>query len=354
MIFDVATKESSTISIYISLTLSVLFVFINLPLGGLKFDWLVFVLMFSFVVHYLTTPDKLTTMVNMIMTLLLYETLQRASINVTGTMVTVFAVFLISYIMTWNEMLTSLLTTHTGRMGLYDGIFQNSNTNGGFSLFTFFLAVLFCNNKTVRNIFILLTVTSILASGSRNAILCFVLFFVFLFIQKSRIKRFTFASFVVFLLLLIYYLLYIELNHDVDFNIMGKEANSAGRSEQINMVIAAFPLGLFGNGKDVVDSFTIGLTGYSVHNFYVNSLYSMGIFILVGYFAYIFRLYRNALSSEARAALLAANIFFFFEPGVCFYPQMLNVYPLLIVIMKMNQDNNIDSYYENSSRDFQF
>lgn len=341
MVFNVALKDEPTIIIYMEVVLVGSFVLLNIPKGVLKMDLLGYVLIFSFVAHYLTTDDKVTTTILMIMTLLLYEVLKKTNLDVKWPMVTVFMVFFVSYIMSWSDMLASLTTTHVGRSDLYKGIFQNANSNGGFSLFTFFFAFIFCKDKTIRYIMLVLTFSSIVASGSRNAMLSCLLFFAFLFIQRTKFKKFAFSAFITFLLLSFFYLFFVEMNSDVDFTVMGKEANSAGRSEQIAMVVATYPLSLFGSGKDLVDNFVNDLTGFAVHNFYVSSLYSMGIIILVGYMLYVHKLYKNTMSSKAKAALLASNIYFFFEPGISFYLQMLNVYPIMVVIMQMNQEKYI-------------
>ena len=134
------------------------------------------------------------------------------------------------------------------------------------------------------------------------------------------------------------YLFFVEIYSSVDFTVMGKEANSAGRSEQITLVMLRYPLTLFGVGKDAIDAFSFATTGYAVHNAFINSLYSMGVVIMLCYMLFIYRIYQQLDSIVAKSALLASNVYFFFDPGVMFYLLLINVYPIMIVLLKMNEE----------------
>lgn len=284
-----------------------------------------------FILHYMLTLEKFSTFGLMMMTLYLYEAVKHNQFNYKMIIYPVVFVFLIGLFITFPEMLQSLQMQHINRGGLYAGIFQNSNTNAAFCLVVFTSVVLFFRNTKKKKILIGLIIFCVISTGSRNAILFLILLIGFYYLHKTKFAKYSYIFFLLFLIVSFSYMFLFELNHVVDFNFMGKEANSAGRSEQIIFVINSFPLRLFGNGKDVIDNTLSHWTDFSIHNFYINSLYSFGVIPLLGYFYFIYVLWNKQVSILGKSFLLVFNIYFFFEPGTCFYLIFMNVAPILIL-----------------------
>lgn len=314
--------------------------FVNIPFTVRKFSALTYILLLCFLVHFFTTAARATTLVVFILTVLLYETTKNASFSVKPLIILSGIFLTVNYFWLFNDMLASILGEHSSRADLYKGFFLNANTNAAFYVFTFFLFILFGKNKKVNWVVTFFVLTSIWATGSRGALLCLILFAFFTFMIRKGREKLTFWLFIGILVAAFLYLFVFEINSTADFTFMGKEANSAGRSEQIASTILHFPINLFGNGKDAVEDYSMRLFDFSVHNFYVSSLYSLGIIIFVCYFIFVLGIYKELLSKEAKAAWIALNVYFFFEPGICYYLVFLNSYPTILILLKLSEERH--------------
>lgn len=119
---------------------------------------------------------------------------------------------------------------------------------------------------------------------------------------------------------------------------MGKGGDSAGRSQQVVHIINNYSINLFGYGKNVINMATVKLQGYAVHNFWVSSLYSSGLLIMGGYIYFICNLFNRLKSDVAKSFLLSFNLYFFFEPGLCYYISFSNIFPIIVVLLQDNQE----------------
>ncbi len=314
--------------------------FVNIPFSIKKFSDLTYILLLCFLVHFFTTGDRATTLVVLILTVLLYETVKNASFSVKPLIILSGIFLIINYFWSFNDMLSSIQGEHSSRADFYKGFFLNANTNAAFYVFTFFLFILFCKNKKVNWVVTFFVLISIWATGSRGAMLCLVLFVLFYIIIKKGREILPFWLFIGILVAAFLYLFIFEVNSNLDLTFMGKEANSAGRSEQIVSTILHFPINLFGNGKDAVEDYSMRLFDFPVHNFYVSSLYSLGIIIFVCYFIFVLGIYKELQSKEAKAAWIALNAYFFFEPGICYYLVFLNSYPTILILLKLSEEKH--------------
>ena len=331
MLITTISKSEIIWVVFLSLIASSLLIIKLILIKYCSLPKLTLLISMTFVLHYILTPEKFSTFSLMISTLYLYQAVSCAQFNYKIIIYPIILVFLTGLFVTLPEMLNSFQIQHTSRADLYTGIFQNSNTNAAFCLVVFMSVVLFFRKTRKKNILLCLIIFSIISTGSRNAILSLILFICFCYIHKTKFAKYSFLFFLLFLIFLFLYMVLFESKQNIDFNFMGKETNSAGRSEQILFVMNSFPLRLFGNGKDVIDNTLSYWTDFSIHNFYINSLYSFGILPLLGYFYFIYTLWKNQISVLGKSFLLVFNIYFFFEPGTCFYLVFLNVVPILIV-----------------------
>ena len=287
----------------------------------------------AFVLHWLLSPDKLTSLILMTATLLLYQSVLALRFSYRYIVYPILVIFFMSVVLTLPAMVHSFTATHSSRAGLYEGFFQNPNTNAAFMLSVIFIAYVFLRQRRLRWTVYVVAFVAILATGSRNALLCIILACFFSFVGRTRFRRLAFPMFMGILAMALAYLFFFEMNSNMSLSFMGKEANSAGRAEQIASVVLEYPLNLFGNGREVIDLFSKDENGYAVHNFYISSLYSYGIVILLGYMWFVFKIHRHLRSHKTKAVWLVFQFYFFFEPGVCFYFKFLNVFPLLLVLI---------------------
>lgn len=329
------------IDTFIGVALIMLFTLINFTNLKLTLSKLSVALIIVFILHLVYTTDRITTVILLISTLLFYETLKKAPVSYKPIVYFFVAFTLVEVLITYQNMFESLMVQHTNREGLYLGFFANSNTNAGYLLNSLYAALLFLNKSKYRTLLLLITLVAIVATGSRNAVLCVILIFCFNTLHRMpRFNKYGFTAFILIISAAFVYLYFFEMQSSIDFTFMGKEANSAGRAYQIAIVIANFPITLLGSGKDVIESYVNFAGDYSIHNFYVNSLYALGILPILGYIYYIYDLYKKIESSMAKSVLLSSNVYFFFEPGVCFYFVFLTMMPILLVILKYNQETH--------------
>lgn len=288
--------------------------------------------------HLFATTDKITSVILMVSIMFLYEMMKQYDFSYKIVIYPFLLLVVIGFVFTLPQMLNSLLVAHANRSDLYEGIFINANSNAAFYLMAIMSAVLFLETPYLRNIFVVICIICVYSCGSRNGILCLFTSLLFYELLKSKYHRYTIGVFFLILLAAVFYLVFVEVTHSIDFKFMGKDGNSAGRSEQIIYIINHFSVNLFGYGKDVINGATVKLQGFVVHNFYVCSLYSSGIIIMAAYLYFIYNLFHKLCSLAAKAFLLSFNIYFFFEPGLCYYYAFINVFPIVIALLKYNEE----------------
>lgn len=319
--------------LYLACFFSVCLVARGLFSGRVKFSTYLVVMVIILCLHFMVTSDKITTMILCLITLFLYEAISNEQYSEKVVLYIFLIAFLAGFVLTFPGFLTSLLIVHTDRSDYYQSFFHNSNTYSAFCLMTLMCVIMFMKPSKVKLILTILLIFNIYASGSRNGLLFLITSVCFYFFHRSKYAKYSYALFILFLLMATYYLFFIEMSSSIDFTVMGKSANSAGRALQIIYVINEFPLKLLGCGKDIIDMSINKMGNYSIHNFYINSLYSFGILPLLGYLYYIFRIWKTLPHIVAKSFLLAFNIYFFFEPGTCYYLLFLNVMPMIIILL---------------------
>ena len=226
----------------------------------------------------------------------------------------------------------------------FKGFFQNANTNGNFACCTLAAGLLFFKGKKQRFFLICLFVIYLFACKSRNALLfALITMFMYVLLSHRRFVRLAVWGYFLFFAACLLYLIVIEpMNLGEGVKVFGKEAESAGRSTQVLMAIARFPVTCFGVGADVPNDYVAAHTTYAIHNMYVNTFYAMGWGYMLIYAIFVFALYRNLRSVLAKALLMGFHIYFMFEPGMAFGTQLLSTLPIIIILIKYSQEK-----YEN-------
>ena len=288
--------------------------------------------------HFLNTTTSIASIGLILTTLLFYIRLKYMSINANATKV-IIIIFLITIFLTFPKLIQNLFTLASE--SFYEGIFKNPNFMGAFTTMTITTTFLFVKNKKLKVILTILFVLALMASKSRNCILFVISAFGFYSLLKSRFSKYTPIIFFTAIALALYYLIVIEpQTMTAQVQMFGKESGSAGRSGQILLTIARFPLTLFGVGYDLPNNYSFVMTGYPIHNFYINSIYALGVVFMCIYTLFISTLYRNLRNPVAKSFLLSSHIYFLFEPGITFSIVALNNIPIILSIVSLNQEQN--------------
>ena len=233
----------------------------------------------AFLLHLFFTPDKLTAVLFMVTNLFLFEVLKQYDFSYKYVIYPFLAFTFIAFIVTIPQFFNVLLVGQLNRSLLYEGLTTNANSNASLYLVTIMSSLLFIKTPYLRKILIVISLSCIIASGSRNGILALFTTLGFYYVLNSRFQKWTLCSFFVLLLMFTLYLVFIEATKTVEFNYMGKGGDSAGRSQQVIYIINHYSVNLFGYGKNIINMATVKLQGYAVHNFWVSSLYSSGLLL---------------------------------------------------------------------------
>lgn len=217
-------------------------------------------------------------------------------------------------------------------------IFNNANMASVFICCVFSSIWIFVAHKGIRLVTFILVIIGLLACKSRNAILFFGLANAFLYFKHCLVNRQKYLPILVFLFLItiLYYMIVVEpyLLNISSFSVFGKTEGTTGRSMQILYIIDHFDINMWGYGSLINKSVEEALN-YAVHNFYVSTIYSMGVIYFLFYLFFIYRLYFMLKSYESRIFLICFHVYFFFEPSWAFCVQMNYLLPMIIVMCSL-------------------
>lgn len=288
--------------------------------------------------HAQTTMTSFNSIGLILMTLLFYTRLKYISINANATKI-IITIFLITIFLTFPELIKSLFTLASESS--YKGIFKNPNFMGAFTTVSITTTFLFVKNKKFKALLFVLFALTLMASKSRNCILFVISAIGFYLLLKSRFSKYTSLIFFTAIAVALYYLIIIEPQAmTAQAQMFGKNGGSAGRSDQVLLTIMTYPLTLFGVGYDVPNKYSLAMTGYPIHNFYINSLYALGIVFTGIYILFISTIYKSLRNPLAKSFLLSSHIYFLFEPGITFSIVALNNLPIILSIIALNQEQN--------------
>lgn len=288
--------------------------------------------------HFLMTTTSIESIGLILTTLLFYIRLKYISINANATKI-IIIIFLITIFFTLPELIQSLFTLASESS--YKGIFKNPNFMGAFTTISITTTFLFVKNKKFKVLLLVLFILALMASKSRNCILFAISAIGFYLLLKSRFSKYAPLIFFTAIALALYYLIVIEPQAmTAQAQMFGKESGSAGRSGQILLTITRYPLTLFGVGYDIPNKYSYAMTGYPIHNFYINSLYALGIVFMCIYILFISTIYKNLRNPLAKSFLLSSHLYFLFEPGITFSIVALNNLPIILSIVSLNQEQN--------------
>ena len=295
------------------------------------------------IIHFFTADTEITAIGLIILSFLLTTYLKRLNIDAHIIGQTIVLCFIATMILYFDSLVSNLFTTASNSS--FRAFFDNANTTGAFTTIAITATFLFVKNKQLKVLLCILFAMSLLGCKSRNAVLFAITAMGFYIILKTKFAKYTPAIFVLTLLIALYYMAIIEpFSQTTQAQMFGKEQGSAGRSEQILITVTHFPLTLFGVGYDVPNDYSVSITTFAIHNFYINTIYALGILFTILYFWYISHIYKTLKSKFAKAFLLASHIYFMFEPGTGFSTGMVNSLPLILSVLKLNDEN-----YENST-----
>lgn len=293
------------------------------------------------IVHLLFADTSILTIGLTFLTLMFFIRIKyiKVNVNFVGKLLVIF--FIVSVIFNFSSLVSNLFTL--GRESSFKGFFENANTMGGYTTMAITATFLFIKDKKIRIALIALFAMSLISCKSRNALLFVVSAIGFYFLLKTKFSKYAPAFFFAAIAIALYYMAIIEPQSQSEgMELFGKGSNSAGRSSQILLTITHFPLTLFGVGYDVPDNYSIAISGYAIHNFYINTLYALGIVFMIFYILFIFHIYHKSKSQLAKAFLLSSHIYFLFEPGIGLSIAILNSIPIILASLSINKET-----YEN-------
>ena len=250
--------------------------------------------------------------------------------------------WLLSIILHPIELIGSFTATRV--VDYFSGFFDNSNTFAAYSTVVFSATFIFIDNRWVRWFIAVVFLVMLFAHHSRNTLLFVLLSFVFNYLFVKGKGRFVPWLFFAIIGVALLFLFIIEPKFaTTDFVLFGKEANTAGRSEQVLSVVNHFNVTWFGVGADAITKYSIAINNYAVHNAWINTLYSMGILYFVLYGLFIRKIYMSILPL-ARSFLLGFHVYSFFEPGLFFSILMISSFPIIVVIISQSKYENRPLY----------
>ena len=311
--------------------------------NNLKELFSVIALFICLLFHKVNAESSVLILGLVLSTYIYFKAIQRIPLKAKAIAITLVIFYVTTVLFSIDDLIRSLLSSSLDAS--FQGIFENPNTMGAFSACAMIATFLFIKNKKIKLALLFIFILCIVGCKSRNLLLFSILTIFFYFLIRQYKPQVAILCFCIFVVGALYYLIIIEPQSlSGGMEILGKEGGSAGRSSQILLTISTFPLTLFGVGYDVPSDFVINKTGYAIHNFYINTVYSMGLVFMLFYVIFIIRLYLNLRSYKAKAFLLASHIYFLFEPGMALSPHMINCLPISLILLKLNQE-----YYENRS-----
>lgn len=307
-------------------------------------DVLFFILFVLYcIIHLMVGETPIQHILLFIFTVFFLLRLKHVQINCNIPAYAIILLFLILVFSEFNHLITSAINTNFSNS--FQSIFENPNTFGVFITFTITATLVFVKNKKFQLLLIPLLILAAMSCKSRNVILFCTAVIFFGYLLNTRYAKFVPILFFLFLGSALYYLTIIEpqsLNNQAVM--FGKEAGSAGRSLQIILTIARFPLTLFGIGERIPNDYSISMTSYAIHCLYINSIYAMGIAYMALYIWYLQKLFHELKSPIAKALLLSSHIHFMFEPGLAFYIGAQTFLPLFFATLKINEEKQLYKY----------
>lgn len=287
--------------------------------------------------HYYFTTDSLLSLFMYLIALITLLQLSKSFFNAKLILLIPIVGVLLQTIIFFPSLKVSL--TASNDILAFQGFFLNSNTCSIFASIAYICSFYLLKNKT-RYLFMFICVVNMLGGMSRNAFLFVIIFHLFLYLQL----RFKYDKVLLYIIpVILFFMGYVLLFVDTSslFSFFGK-GGSTGRSLQIIYLFKTYDINLLGYGRDFISGVSLNLFGYSPHNMLFYTLYGMGVLFLFVYVRFVVLLYSYFISPVAKSALLAMQIYYFFEPVIPFEVSMSFLLPILTFI-------SIDRYSKHKS-----
>jgi len=226
---------------------------------------------------------------------------------------------------------------YSGFFGLFDSA-NSVGTLGTIALFSFFLAEEGKTRGQLRRLIAVFFIfVVIFASHQRAALLMLAVWLlVFVLLKIGMKKSWIFVAFLAVLALVGAYIVQTELSTNQElfggYEMFGKEANTRGRSEQINSALSSFDITAWGVGRGIVNSSVVADTRYGVHNTFVVSLLEYGYLMFAFYIFFLFWLFRKAKLVTA-SFILAYHVILFVESENFFSNHLLTFLAFSTILM---------------------
>jgi len=215
------------------------------------------------------------------------------------------------------------------------GVTRNTNTTSLYGALAFISCVyLYLLSAKGRIwIFLFLFFIFMVACMSRNTIL-FIVYSLLLFIclrnyNEKKYDKFAIVSTSCMLVLCYVFLIYIY--QDSDINLFNKGAGSSSRTAMTIFSLENFNFSFFGLGREYISSVIHFNFSNALHNAYVFTFYSFGIFYVIFYICFITSYYKNLKYKISKSFTLGIHIYYFFEP-IIFFEYVIPTYVLLFCI----------------------
>lgn len=300
-----------------------------------KADVLLMISLFSILlIHKLTTSDTWgSVLMCLFVGLLIILLLNKKTLNIKTSLIFALCLFVVQPIIFGIEFIKAIISLNEDYA--FEGFFQNSNMTAIAATVAYLSSTLIIKNRFQKQCILVLYILYAIASMSRNVLLFIILFFSLTWILKHypSIKKILYIGLLCGLVGALSIYLTTSEEEQSNNDTFGK-SGSRGRITQVQLIVLNYPLNFFGNGRDEVNEFSNYYANYPVHNGWIGSTYSYGLLYLALYLLIIYTIYKRCRDERSNAALLAFQVYIFFEPHIFFE---LSSYMLLFIVLALDR-----------------
>ena len=279
------------------------------------------------VMHWAVTSDALLSLLMYLVVCCLLLFLGHTRFDSRKVLLIPIIGVVLQSILYFREMIFALIVQN--ELFAYSGFFLNSNTCSMFCAMAYISTYILLKTKW-KYMLMILFIIGTFAGMSRGALLFIVAFHLFLFLMRRfKCQRLLIFSLPFMLFALAYVLIFTDTSDSI--SLFGK-SGTTGRAMQITYLWEKYSINLFGYGREVISDETLYFFHYPPHNLFFFTLFGMGLLFLLCYLAYIVRIYGLLKSEMAKSALLAMQLYYFFEPVIPFEASLSFFLPNVIII----------------------
>lgn len=322
------TKESTMSLIGLSLWGSLIAFVLKERFNLGRKEWVFLITMFFILLfHYYFTNDTIISSVMYMVVLLFIFQIQNKTININILYVPI-VILIIQPIFNFSDFIISLGAKSD--IYAFKGFYQNSNTCSIFISITYLCVLFLIKKRTIKHLLVLFVLLNLYACMSRNAILFIFMFHLFFYLLKRKYNKLSLVITLLFLIFSGYYMLFFQ--SDSALKLFGKEGTT-GRSLQIIYIYEKYSLTCFGIGRDLLSHQISDIFRYPPHNMFFYTCYGMGVFYFFLYSCFIYFFYNRLNSNISKSALIALQIYYFYEPVIPFEISLSFLMPMIVLLI---------------------